>query len=331
MYLNLILTLIPYFSIVCFGTLLFDFTLPSLVVSVILSSYSFGALKFGEKALNIKYDFKKVLTLFLHSKMYQEKLEELICYDKESYKIFYENEITKKMIDNADKDIGTSEKISAGYNLVSCDRMKEHQQLIDDVKFINKKLEKMYQELDGLITKKILYGILSNITPKSLIVKITSFILTILGVFLGLGLSFYQISLSTPSVIFIIFCLILPVTIFDVTMLKKNSNLIKIFNKLNLQLGNEALNNNKSMDEIRNELEKINSSLDSKIEKISASQLLLLEKKQILESLSSIEEVKEDKQNSQNLNLQQFIVQEESTATLVEEGPKLVKRMKHLR
>lgn len=86
-----------------------------------------------------------------------------------------------------------------------------------------------------------------------------------------------------------------------------------------------------SSEKLYKETEKIKSLINLKTEELSASQILLLEKKQILENLSSNEKVEEDKQNSQSLNLQQPVIQEESTATLVEEGPKLVKTIKPLR
>ena len=306
-------------------------------VATLLIGTTFGTGAIINKIVNKKYQIKERIKKFSKAKTEQEKLEEEIRYQKEDDKFNSKNNLTDKTITDLETNSKILNKVSNNYYLVNKDESKSKEMLENDINNINDKIKRQKNELDELTTKKVLCDVLFCTKTGELFVIFIVLVFTTCSMYLGL--SFFLASKITNTVITELFLLpigsisLLASSIYGYLMNKKNSNLKAIFNKINSELSDTTLTDelSNSSEKLYKETEKIKSLINLKTEELSASQILLLEKKQILENLSSNEKVEEDKQNSQSLNLQQPVIQEESTATLVEEGPKLVKTIKPLR
>lgn len=289
------------------------------------------------KIVNKKFQIKERIKKFSKAKTEQEKLEEEIRYQIEYEKLNIKNNIIGKTIADLEKNSKILNEVSNNYYLINKDESKSKEDLENDINNISDKIKELESELDELITRKILCDVLSGIKTWPFFVIFIMLVFTTCSMYTGLVL--YLAAKITNTVITGLFLLpnglisLFASFINGYIMNKKNSNLKAIFNKINSELGNITLTDelSNSPEKLYNEIEKIKSLIKLKTDEISAFQVLLLEKKQALEILSSTEEVKKDKQNSQNLNLQHSFIQEESTVTLEEEGPKLVKTIKPLR
>lgn len=306
-------------------------------VATLLIGTTFGTGAIINKIVNKKYQIKERIKKFSKAKTEQEKLEEEIRYQIEYEKLNSKNNLIDKTITDLETNSKILNKVSNNYYLVNKDESKSKEMLENDINNINDKIKRQKNELDELTTKKVLCDVLFCTKTGELFVIFIVLVFTTCSMYLGL--SFFLASKITNTVITELFLLpigsisLLASSIYGYLMNKKNSNLKAIFNKINSELSDTTLTDelSNSSEKLYKETEKIKSLINLKTEELSASQILLLEKKQILENLSSNEKVEEDKQNSQSLNLQQPVIQEESTATLVEEGPKLVKTIKPLR
>ena len=306
-------------------------------VAAILICTTFGTGAIINKIVNKKFQIKERIKKFSKAKTEQEKLEEEIRYQVEYEKLNSKNNLIDKIITVLETNSKILNKVSNNYYLVNKYESESKETLENDINIINNKINKQKSELDNLTTKKVLCDILSCIKPNYMLVVFFIAIFTTISMYLGLSL--YLAAKITNTVITDLFLLpigsisLLGSLITGSITIKKNHNLKIIFNKIKDELGDTTLTAelSNSLEKLYNEIEKIKSLIKLKTDEISAFQVLLLEKKQALEILSSTEEVKKDKQNSQNLNLQHSFIQEESTVTLEEEGPKLVKTIKPLR
>lgn len=308
-------------------------------VAALLIGTTFGTGAIINKIINKKFQIKERIKKFSKAKIEQEKLEEEIRYQIEYEKLNSKNNLIDKTITDLETNSKILNKVSNNYYLINKDESKSKEMLENDINNINDKIKRQKIELDELTTKKVLCDILSCTMQKYMLVSFV--IATFTSISMYLGLSLYLAAKITNTVITDLFLLpigsisLIGSLITGSIMSKKNHNLKIIFNKIKNELGDTTLTVDLSelSKKLYSETDKIISLINSKIEDISSSQLLLLEKKQTLESLSSNDGVKEEKTNSQNLSLQKPAVQEELNESLIGEpaGPKLVKIIKPLR
>jgi hypothetical protein len=219
-----------------------------------------------------KFKIKERLKSFTNAKKEAEKLQEEVKYTIDFERIKNKNKIMEQTINILDKDNwNTDSKIQV------------------DEELLNKK----YNELDTLTTKKVLiekfwkvrnkFINITDLIKNVIIIEFISTLMAIVHMFflfpmeksIKLLAAQYWLSLST-----------IIVGVFTGYTCKKNKDYIKAFKNLNMELEENALSNNTKNS--YKEKDDINAKIENEITDISIMKAKLYEQKTILESYNNI-------------------------------------------
>lgn len=276
------------------------------VIPIILIGGSIGIGTILNKLINKKYKTKERFKSFSKSKTEVEKLEEEIRNQIELEKLKNRNKVINSVIENLEDNVSILSKISDKYTVTCRNISQTKEETIDSITKITELLEEKYQELDILVTKKVLHDNfwrVRNQYQKGFDLSLVSF---------GSGLGTMMVT-TLPFIVadnlWLNRTLLQNNTMFISSLLggaivpgfywiNRANNRQRAFNNINQTLGDNALP--KNITDAQEEEIDLKRSIERTIREISLVEVELLEQKEVLERISE----KEDKSTKSNIKEQ---------------------------
>lgn len=299
----LVIAMIGYLiaSIKCLSMILSGtFNFPNPVLSIPIITMGAPALLgvIGSSIMSKVFKRKKRLNSFSKAKTDEEKLTEEVVAKIELEKAKTRKKVYLQIKDSLNMNRTMYNSISEKYNLES---QEENQKKFNE---LSNYVEKLYKELDILVTKKALHTKFREIRSKFGKVFNSVALIILGGMVPVLLLDFSYIGLAATSASEIytlspwIAISLIGATCMGGFIIQKNQKYSKVFNKLNAKLGENALpKNQKKLDTEKQELDK---AIENQIKKVDNAATKMYEQKSLLESFPS-EEVAESRSNDLNL------------------------------
>ena len=246
-----------------------------------------GSLGFGtiaQKGIEKFYKTKERLRNFTDAKTEKGKLTEELFYQIELKKIENRN----KVIDNSIKTIESNQlllsKLSSKYNIVN----KKENITEDNINNLKTFIEESYKELDILSTQKVLHDRFWRLRSKYER-RAIRIIAPLAG---GVAITFFAVFPSMMLVDSSIYSTLVNPFITlavgalgsNIYLAKRNKNYKKIFDKFNLELGdNKLVENYKKFEGAFEEQQELEQLIENKIREISLAKVELMESTDMLE------------------------------------------------
>lgn len=230
------------------------------------------------------------------------------------------------------------DKMSTQYDIKNKIALQSKSELEIKVNELSDFLKEQYNELDILITQKVLHDNFWKIRSKMqkrkdlILASIIAGIIPIISIITYLPVM-EKIAYSTSFTNFATFFIPAIASSIGVSgyMIKRNKDKRTVFNNFNLQLGeNSLVDMYKKIEDIQNEKEKIMDSIEKQIRNISLAEVHLQENKIYLEFCTNEEDRTKVESNKRTLveekNKDMQLI--EHSIPSIPSGPKLVRRKK---
>ena len=336
----LALSEIAYFIVILISSILVKnieyISLPIYHTLIIGSSLGIGTLAntLAKKIYKTKERFKS----FSNAKNDAEKLKEKIKYEIELEKAMYKNKIIDQTMNVIVSSQTILDKMSTQYDIKNKIALQSKSELEIKVNELSDFLKEQYNELDILITQKVLHDNFWKIRSKMqkrkdlILASIIAGIIPIISIITYLPVM-EKIAYSTSFTNFATFFIPAIASSIGVSgyMIKRNKDKRTVFNNFNLQLGeNSLVDMYKKIEDIQNEKEKIMDSIEKQIRNISLAEVHLQENKIYLEFCTNEEDRTKVESNKRTLveekNKDMQLI--EHSIPSIPSGPKLVRRKK---
>lgn len=288
-----------FFSIISymvfFGTALFLMKLSSInIIKNILKVFSYPgillgcSLMIGIPATTLfykKYNNKNKLKEFFKAKTQLQKLEEEIDYQIELEKANNRNKAIDESIILLDKNQSILNKMSNRYDLIDRNAPKNKDEANQKSEELSSMIEKQYDKLDLLVTKKVLHERFWRVRNKWTRSINSTFASIVVGIFIFAFSNFQSLLFASGSISSFasaIVPFIVGIIGSNIYITKRNENYKMAFNNFNNKLGENALV--EDLYSAIDEKEEIESLIENQIKDISLSTVQLQETRRYLDS-----------------------------------------------
>lgn len=268
----------------------------------ILTIFSYPGVLFGSSfAIGIiatipfykKYNNKNELKKFSKAKTQSQKLEEEIDYQIELEKANNRNKAIDESIILLDKNQSILNKISNKYYLIDKNAPKNKDEANQKSEELSTIIEKQYENLDLLATKKVLHERFWRVREKWSL-RIRNIIASVIVSIFIFAFSNFQSLLfagfNMPSLMATIIPFIVGFIGSNIYITKRNADYKMVFNNFNNKLGESALV--EDLCSAIDEKEEIESLIENQIKDISLSTVQLQETRRYLEAYLIKEDTK---------------------------------------
>lgn len=207
----------------------------------------------NEKFTHTRAKFKKIS----NAKKEKDKVSEMIDYEIQALKDTYRFKLMTDIIDSLHKNKEDFEGLEKKYDISNNNTPQTYEETITNIENLKKELEEKYKELDVIATKKVLHDRFYNFrffsnrfdkrfTNTSIWLLFTLIFLSLPYIAIHDGLTFNPIVKELTVLFSILSSMIVPTAYF----IKKDHDLLKIFNKKNNSLGSDKLSKKPNKKEI---------------------------------------------------------------------------------
>ena len=277
-------------------------SVPTEIIALVISGSSLGIGTVGNEMLDRKLKVKEKFNEFSNAKTQYEKLEEEIKYTIESEKAKNRNKVVKEAMNLLISKQIIFDSLSNKYNFFNENNshtIEESKEIVDK---LSKNLKDRVNELDVLSTKKVLHEKFLSVRMKYKQVIDIMVPGLLSGLLLMLMVNFpFIIARVSETVIYGSIAPVLAPMAVGITgvsgyMVKKNKDYKRLFDKLNNDLGENALP--AVINEAVTEKLDIDNEIEDKIIEVGLVEAQLQEQKRIMESfVDSGEEIEKEKDN----------------------------------
>lgn len=232
-----------------------------------------------------KYNNKNKLKKFSNAKTQSQKLEEEIDYQIELEKANNRNKAIDESIILLDKNQSILNKISNKYDLIDKNAPKNKDEANQKSEELSTIIEKQYDKLDLLATKKVLHKRFWRVRNKWTRSIHSTFASIVVGIFIFAFSNFQSLLFaggSISSFASVIIPFIVGIIGSNIYITKRNENYKMAFNNFNNKLGENALV--EDLCSAIDEKEEIDSLIENQIKDISLSTVQLQETRRYLDS-----------------------------------------------
>lgn len=286
------------------GTSVITNILPGFSYPIVMLGGSLVMGTIGKIILDKKYKTKERFKSFSSAKTETEKLEEEVHYQIELEKIKNRNKAINEAIEVLGSNQSMLSRISSRYDLIDKNELQTTETAEKKVEELSAIIEEQYKELDIYSTQNVLHNRFWKVRSKfERIMNATLF--PMMGGMLTMSVTLIPLffmkvadmmpKTSSLGALAIAFTpLVASVIGCSAYVLKTNKDHKKLFNKLNSQLSENALEENldKTFEMALEERQKIESMIKNQIRDISLTQVQLQESKRYLDTCMTEEDKK---------------------------------------